>query len=62
MLGKVSVAVKNFGVSYFYRLAVTDWRMRCWRLCFLALMTATRNVEQNTYRNDLFYILVAQLI
>ena len=41
MLGKVSIAVKTFGVCDFSRLAVTDWRLRRWRLCFLALMTAT---------------------
>ena len=41
-LGKVSVAVKTFGVCDFSRLAVTDWRLRRWRLWFLALMTATR--------------------
>jgi len=35
-LGKVSIAVKTFGVCDFSRLAVTDWR-----LWFLALMTAT---------------------
>jgi len=35
-LGKISVAVKTFGVCDFSRLAVTDWR-----LWFLALMTAT---------------------
>ena len=32
----------TFGVCDFSRLAFTDWRLRCWRLCFLALMTATR--------------------
>jgi len=32
----------NFGVSDFSRFEVTDWRLRRWRLCFLALMTATR--------------------
>jgi len=26
------------------RFAVTDWRLRRWRLCFLALMTATQPV------------------
>jgi len=41
MLGEVSIAVKTFGVCDFSRLAVTDWRSRRWRLCFLALMTAT---------------------
>ena len=40
-LGKVSPAVKTSGVSGFSRLAVTDWRLRRWRLWFLALMTAT---------------------
>ena len=41
-LGKVGIAVKNFGVCDYSRLAVTDWRLRRWRLWFLALMTATR--------------------
>jgi len=36
-LGKVSIAVKTFGVCDFSRLAVTDWR-----LWFLALKTATQ--------------------
>ena len=40
-LGKVSIAVKTYGVCVFSRLAVTDWRLRRWRLYFLALMTAT---------------------
>jgi len=31
----------NFGVCDFSRFAVTDWRVRRWRLWFLALMTAT---------------------
>ena len=45
-LGKVSIAVKTIGVCDFSRLAVTDWRLRRWRLWFLALMTAThQNVE-----------------
>jgi len=35
--------VKTFGVGDFSRLAVTDWRLRRWRLWFLALMTATRH-------------------
>jgi len=43
MLGEVSIAVKNFGVCDFSRLAVTDWRLRRWRLWFLALMTATQH-------------------
>jgi len=41
MLGKVSIAVKTFGVCDFCRLAVTDWRLRRWRLWFLAPVTAT---------------------
>jgi len=41
MLDKVGIAVKTFGVCDFSRLVVTDWRMRRWRLWFLALMTAT---------------------
>jgi len=35
------MAVKIFGVCDFSRFAVTDWRLRSWRLWFLALMTAT---------------------
>jgi len=31
----------NFGVCDFSRFALTDWRLRRWRLLFLALMTAT---------------------
>jgi len=30
----------NFGVCDFSRLAVTDWRLRRWRLWFLALSNA----------------------
>ena len=41
-LDKVSIAVKTFGVCDVSRLAVTDWRLRRWRLWFLALMTATQ--------------------
>ena len=37
--------VETFGVCDFSRLAVTDWRLRRWRLWFLALMTATRTKE-----------------
>ena len=44
-LGKVSIAVKTFGVCDFFLLAVTDWRVRRWRLWFLALMTATLIVQ-----------------
>ena len=40
-LGKVSIAVETFGVCDFSCLAVTDWRLRRWRLWFLALLTAT---------------------
>jgi len=32
----------TFVVCDFSRLAFTDWRLWRWRLCFLALMTATR--------------------
>jgi len=42
-LGKVSIAVKTFGVCDFSRSAVRDWRLRRWRLWFLALMTATQD-------------------
>jgi len=38
----VSIAVKNFGVCDFSRLAITDWRLRRWHLWFLALMTSTQ--------------------
>jgi len=41
----VGIAVKTFGVSDFSRLAVTEWRLRRWRLWFLALMTATRKLR-----------------
>jgi len=33
----------KFGACDFSRFAVTDWRLRRWRLCFLALMIATRS-------------------
>jgi len=36
----------TFGVCDCSRLAVTDWRLRRWRLWFLALMTATRPVTR----------------
>jgi len=32
----------TFGVCDFSRLAFMDWSLRRWRLCSLALMTATR--------------------
>ena len=34
--------LRNFCVCDFSRLAVTDWRWWRWRLCVLALMTATQ--------------------
>ena len=37
--------MKAFGVCDFSRLAVTDWRLRRWRLWFLAFMTATLLVK-----------------
>jgi len=42
----------NFGVCNFSSFEVTDWRLRRWRLWFLALMTATlvsvhRRAEQS---------------
>ena len=40
-MGKVSIEVKTFGVCDFSHLAVTDWRLRRWRLWFLALITAS---------------------
>jgi len=39
-LGEVCIAVMKFGVCDFSRLSVTDWR-----LCFLALMTATHQIK-----------------
>jgi len=36
----------NFGVGDFSRFAVTVWRLRRWRLWFLALMTATLLLPQ----------------
>jgi len=43
-LGKVSIAVKTFGVCDFSHLAVTGWRLLRWRLWFSALMTATQSI------------------
>jgi len=37
----------NFGVCEFSHFAITDWRLRRWRLCFLAPMTATPKVKKN---------------
>jgi len=38
-------------------LAVTDWRLRRWRLWFLALMTATRQNHKRIINNkkDVFF-------
>jgi len=47
-LGKVSIAVKTFGVCDFPWLAVTVWRLRRRRLCFLALSNAPRSKEHRT--------------
>ena len=44
----MSIAVKTFGVCDFSRLAATDWRLRRWRLWFLALMTATRQKDETS--------------
>jgi len=56
LLGKFSIAVKTFGVCDFSRLAVTDWRLRRWRLWFLALMTATQNLPYVTDSLSNFFI------
>ena len=48
-MGKVSIAIKTVDVCDLSRLAVTDWRLRRWRLWFLALMTATRANRQAHY-------------
>jgi len=40
----------NFGVCDFSRLAVTDWRLRRWRLWFLALSNAPRLNALKFYR------------
>ena len=37
--------VKTLSVCDFSRLAVTDWRLRRWRVWFLALMTATHEMN-----------------
>jgi len=39
------MAVKTFGACDLSRLAVTDWRLRRRHLCFWALMTATRLMQ-----------------
>jgi len=43
----------NFGVCDFSRLAVTDWRLRRWRLWFLALSNAPRFLLLEGYTVDL---------
>ena len=35
----------NIGVCDFARLAITDWRLRRWRLWFLALSNAPRSTS-----------------
>jgi len=47
--------VKNFGVCDFSRLAVTDWRLRRWRLWFLALSNAPPYFKNN--RTEFFQII-----
>jgi len=42
------VRLRPFGVCDFSHLAVTDWRLRRWRLWFLALMTATRQFQRES--------------
>ena len=42
----------NFGVCDFSRFAVTDWRLRRWHLCFLALVTATRKSTKKCSRHS----------
>jgi len=39
----------NFGVCDLTLLAVTDWRLRRWRLWFLALSNAPRVVTQENF-------------
>jgi len=46
--------VKTFGVCVFSRLAVTNWRLRRWRLWFLAVMTATQVNNTKTLKNASF--------
>ena len=41
----------NFGACDFSRLVVTDWRLRRWRLCFLALY--------DSYPNFTFFVFVS---
>ena len=53
--------VKTFGVCDFSRLAVTDWRLRRWRLCFLALMTAT-HIIRSDYSHAAPFIIYIRLV
>jgi len=47
----------NFGVCDFSRLAVTDLRLRWWRLWFLALVTPTRfDIMEFHYENCVWKI------
>jgi len=50
----------NFGVFDFSRLAVTDWRLRRWRLWFLALSNAPRLFRQYTSTTCYLLVLVPQ--
>jgi len=44
-LPNLNLTYTNFGVCDFSRLAVTDWRLRRWRLWFLALSNAPRTMS-----------------
>jgi len=52
----------NFGVCDFSRFAVTDWRLRRWRFRFLALVTATRRVQQELPTDAYLYKKKAEYI
>ena len=41
----------NFGVCDFSRLAVVDWRLRLWRLWFLALWNAPRGTHNGEFHH-----------
>ena len=47
----------NFGVCDFSRFEVTDWRLRRWRLCFLALMTVTQTKNASNLVKVLVYVM-----
>jgi len=47
----------KFGVCDFSRLVVTDWRLRRWRLWFLALSSAPRNSLL-----DFFFLLATEVV